>query len=108
MFSKTVQDYGNRSADICLVMQAVFLCGNYNLYASYFEGFAVQALEGVVFLGRRIILLLVVRLRVRADDRLVVDGAQVAGQLPQSKGGEDADVALVVGHLATLLVKKEI
>ena len=27
--SKTVQDYGNRSADICLVMQAVGQVGHY-------------------------------------------------------------------------------
>ena len=29
LFSKTVQDYGNRSADICLVMQAVGQAGHY-------------------------------------------------------------------------------
>ena len=29
LFSKTVQDYGNRSADICLVMQAVGQVGYY-------------------------------------------------------------------------------
>ena len=29
LFSKMVQDYGNRSADICLVMQAVVQAGNY-------------------------------------------------------------------------------
>ena len=28
LFSKTVQDYGNRSADICLVMQAVGQAGH--------------------------------------------------------------------------------
>ena len=32
LFSKTVQDYGNRSADICLVMQAVGQAGH-SLYA---------------------------------------------------------------------------
>ena len=28
LFSKTVQDYGNRSADICLAMQAVGQAGH--------------------------------------------------------------------------------
>ena len=40
LFSKTVQDYGNRSADICLLIQTIghaghslSLCVHYNLYA---------------------------------------------------------------------------
>ena len=35
LFCKTVQDYGNKSVDICLIMQAVgisFLCEYYNRY----------------------------------------------------------------------------
>ena len=41
LFYKTVQDYGNRAADICLVMQAVRqagpLCDSYNLYVIFIQ-----------------------------------------------------------------------
>ena len=41
LFSKTVQDCRNRSADICLVMQAdgqaYSLCDSYNLYAPHYN-----------------------------------------------------------------------